>query len=63
MRLDRRTGTLQPMSHQAFTAILPSLAAGWLMVVAGLGKRRLELRPRACSTCGRRLCRCASRRH
>jgi hypothetical protein len=46
----------------ALTAVLPTLAVGWLMVVAGLGKRRLELRPPACPSCGHRLCRCASRR-
>jgi hypothetical protein len=50
------------MSNQAFTTILPTLVVGWLMVVAGLGKRKLDLRPSACPTCGRRLCRCGSRR-
>jgi hypothetical protein len=58
---DRRLGTLEAMSHHALSTILPTLAAGWLMVVAGLGKRRLELRPKACPTCGRRICRCAAR--
>jgi hypothetical protein len=57
-----RAGTLGAMSGHALTTILPTLAAGWLMVVAGLGKRRLELRPRACPTCGRRICHCAARR-
>jgi len=57
-----RVGTLRTMSAHALTTILPTLAAGWLMVVAGLGKRKLEFRPRACPTCGHRICRCASRR-
>jgi hypothetical protein len=47
---------------QHFPTFLSTLAVGWLMVVAGLGKRRLALRPKACPTCGRRLCRCATRR-
>ncbi len=49
------------MSHQALTTLLPTLAAGWLMVMAGLGKHKLERRPRVCPTCGRRSCICASR--
>jgi hypothetical protein len=34
--------------NAAFTTwtILPTLIAGWLMVVAGLGKKRLDRRPR-----------------
>jgi hypothetical protein len=56
-----RPGTLKAMSQHALSTILPTLAAGWLMVVAGLGKRRLELRPKACPTCGRRICRCGAR--
>jgi len=27
------------------STILPTLLAGWLMIVAGLGKKRLERRP------------------
>ncbi|MBX5473598.1 MAG: hypothetical protein IRZ20_01105 [Thermoleophilia bacterium] len=50
------------MSQTPLVTILPTLLAGWLMVVAGLGKRRLELRPRACPRCGHRRCCCASRR-
>jgi hypothetical protein len=50
------------MTNGTFTTILPTLAVGWLMVIAGLGKRRLELRPKVCATCGRRRCTCASRR-
>jgi hypothetical protein len=50
------------VSHGAFTAIVPTLMAGWLMVVAGLGKKRLDLRPKVCASCGRRRCICASRR-
>jgi len=34
------------MTAGHFSAILPTLMVGWLMVVAGLGKRRLELRPK-----------------
>jgi hypothetical protein len=49
------------MGQHAFPTVLSTLAAGWLMVVAGLGKRRLVLRPPACPTCRRRFCRCASR--
>ena len=30
---------------QHIPTILPVLIAGWLMVVAGLGKKRLERRP------------------
>lgn len=55
-------GTLSSMSQQTFTTILPTLAVGWLMVVAGLGKRKLDLRPPACRNCGRRFCHCSSRR-
>jgi hypothetical protein len=50
------------MTQHALTTLLPTLAAGWLMVMAGLGKRRLERRPQVCPTCGRRACVCASRR-
>jgi len=50
------------MSQGALTTILPTLMVGWLMVVAGLGKRRLDLRSKTCATCGRRHCICASRR-
>lgn len=49
------------MSQSTVSTILPTLAVGWLMVIAGLGKRRLERRPRVCPSCGRRLCICASR--
>jgi hypothetical protein len=55
------SGNVRAMG-QHFPTVLSSLAVGWLMVVAGLGKRQLVLRPKACPTCGRRLCRCASRR-
>lgn len=50
------------MSQTTFSTILPTLMVGWLMVIAGLGKKRLDLRPKACATCGRRRCICASRR-
>jgi hypothetical protein len=49
------------MTQHGFSAILPTLMVGWLMVVAGLGKKRLDLRPKSCATCGRRRCVCASR--
>jgi hypothetical protein len=49
------------MTGNAFSTILPTLIVGWLMVVAGLGKRKLDLRPKACATCGRRRCVCATR--
>lgn len=58
----RATGTLRSMTQNALTTILPTLMVGWLMVIAGLGKRKLDLRPRVCATCGRRRCTCASRR-
>ena len=45
------------MTAGTFPAILPTLMVGWLMVVAGLGKRRLEFRPR-CRQCGHRHCHC-----
>jgi hypothetical protein len=45
-----------------FATVLSTVAVGWLMVIAGLGKRQLALRPKVCPTCGRRLCRCAWRR-
>ncbi len=61
MRPPRPAPTLSPMGQNAFATILPTLAAGWLMVMAGLGKRRLDLRPRACPHCGRRRCVCATR--
>jgi hypothetical protein len=47
-------------SHIA--AIVPTLMAGWLMVVAGLGKKRLERRARICPRCRHRSCVCGSRR-
>jgi len=50
------------MGTHALVMLLPTLLAGWLMVVAGLGKRRLERRPRMCPNCGRVFCTCASRR-
>jgi hypothetical protein len=50
------------MAEHLFTPILSTLMVGWLMVIAGLGKRKLSLRPKVCATCGRRLCTCASRR-
>ncbi|HET7568096.1 MAG TPA: hypothetical protein VFJ91_08910 [Gaiellaceae bacterium] len=49
------------MSQGALTTILPTLMVGWLMVVAGLGKKRLELRPKACPRCGHRHCTCGAR--
>ncbi|HXY79880.1 MAG TPA: hypothetical protein VEH55_00805 [Gaiellaceae bacterium] len=48
-------------SH-AVSAILPVATAGWIMVWAGLRKRKLEHRPHACPRCHRRPCICASRR-
>jgi len=50
------------MGPHAFSTILPTLMVGWLMVIAGLGKKRLDLRPKPCALCGRRRCICASRR-
>jgi hypothetical protein len=49
------------MTQSTLTAILPTLMVGWLMVMAGLGKKRLDFRPRACPSCGRRRCACAGR--
>jgi hypothetical protein len=48
------------MSQHAAT-ILPTLMVGWLMVMSGLGKKRLVLRSRTCHSCRRRRCVCASR--
>jgi len=48
-------------SHLIAT-ILPTLMVGWAMVVAGLGKRKLERRPPVCPRCGHRACICGSRR-
>jgi hypothetical protein len=45
--------------------VLPTLAAGALMLYAGLGKKRLVWRPPGtCRRCGRRLesCSCPARR-
>jgi hypothetical protein len=50
------------MSQSMVGAIVPTLMVGWLMVIAGLGKRKLDLRPKVCATCGRRRCVCSSRR-
>ncbi|HKI91045.1 MAG TPA: hypothetical protein VJ986_01985 [Gaiellaceae bacterium] len=50
------------MTGYALTTIFTTLMVGWLMVMAGLGKRKLERRPRVCPTCGRRRCVCAVRR-
>gem|GEM_PF-1567068 len=47
---------------QIYTALLPTVLAGWLMVWVGFGKRRLERRPQECRRCHRRSCICASRR-
>jgi hypothetical protein len=49
------------MSQNALATILPTLMVGWLMVMAGLGKKRLDVRPKPCVSCGRRRCSCASR--
>jgi len=53
---------LSAMTGYALTTIFTTLMVGWLMVMAGLGKRKLERRPRVCPTCGRRRCVCAVRR-
>jgi hypothetical protein len=53
-------GVSMGVSH-AVTTILPTLMAGWIMVWAGLKKRRLEHRPQECTRCHRRSCTCASR--
>jgi hypothetical protein len=50
------------MGQTTFATILPTLMVGGLMVIAGLGKKRLDLRPRPCATCGRRRCVCRTRR-
>ncbi|HVS84144.1 MAG TPA: hypothetical protein VHD91_00770 [Gaiellaceae bacterium] len=34
------------MANGTFSVILPTLMVGWLMVISGLGKKRLELRPK-----------------
>lgn len=47
-------------SHVA--TILPTLMVGWLMVVAGFGKRKLERRASVCPRCRQRACVCSSRR-
>jgi hypothetical protein len=49
------------MSQHAFATIMPTLMVGWLMVIAGLGKKRLDLRPKTCAICGRRRCICGTR--
>ena len=58
----RRLGRLIAMTQHTLTTILPTVMVGWLMVMAGLGKRKLERRPQACPSCGRRHCVCAVRR-
>jgi hypothetical protein len=50
------------MSSHTIATILPTLMVGWLMVVAGFGKRKLERRPHVCPRCGQRACMCSSRR-
>jgi len=52
------------MAAHVLTTLLLTLVAGWLMLAAGVGKRRLELRPCLCRQCGRPslVCRCRSRR-
>jgi hypothetical protein len=50
------------MSSHAFATILPTLMVGWLMVIAGFGKRKLERRSTVCRHCGHRACVCGTRR-
>jgi hypothetical protein len=50
------------MSSHTIATILPTLMVGWLMVVAGLGKRKLERRAHVCPRCGQKACICGSRR-
>ncbi len=47
-------------SH-ALSTLLPTIVAGWIMVWAGLGKKRLEHRRQECRNCHRRSCTCSSR--
>jgi len=47
-------------AHNVST-ILPTVMAGFVMVWAGLGKKRLERRPQECRHCHRRSCTCSSR--
>jgi len=47
-------------AHNVST-ILPTVMAGFVMVWAGLGKKRLERRPQECRNCHRRSCTCSSR--
>ena len=62
MEPPRRFGRLIAMTQHTLTTILPTVMVGWLMVMAGLGKRKLERRPQVCPSCGRRHCVCAARR-
>jgi len=62
MILRHHLDKLAAMTEHALTTILPTLMVGWLMVMAGLGKRKLERRPHVCPSCGRRRCICAARR-
>jgi len=52
----------EAMSSHTLATILPTLMVGWLMVVAGFGKRKLERRAPVCPHCGHRTCVCGSRR-
>jgi hypothetical protein len=51
---------------QQLVFALPTLAIGWLMLYAGMGKKRLAWRqPGTCRRCGRLLesCSCPAHRH
>lgn len=52
------------MTANVLVSSLASLVAAYLMLGAGLAKKRLEWRPPACRSCGRNrlVCRCGRRR-
>ena len=61
----RRAARTDPLSMGAahnLSTILPTAMAGFVMVWAGLGKKRLERRPQECRNCHRRSCTCSARR-
>ncbi|HZQ80924.1 MAG TPA: hypothetical protein VFB25_02985 [Gaiellaceae bacterium] len=50
--------TTDPVSATMLAAV-----AGYLMIAAGLGKKRLVLRVERCRACGRTKTHCTCRRH
>jgi hypothetical protein len=55
MPFDRGGETIAPMHPGLTTLVVATLAAGYLMIAAGMGKRLLEWRRpvRRCPSCGR----------